>query len=1447
MRYKTAGIIKDSRFLIRLKTITSIPLLILALCLTSVISMAAFTSTPAYAAPLIETDQPEYMMGETVYVFGSGFTPNQQVIVQVIRVDNSIVTGNGTETPGSDIITVDPYGSFIYPYWLSGGTEAQYYGTLVVNAIDNVTLVTLATTTFLDNPSFGLQGCSRYRGDCTDSATPATGWADGTNPMNGWTSGNVKGWYELEDVPYRLKIKLKNPSDAKIYYITTEHDNLSGGVLGVDSASGFYVGAGDDDDNNYKEGELTKTCVVQAYRTTAPADLPTPSNPCIVTGPTYSGVNDDGNNGIDEDAANGVDNDGDGQIDEDPPPKSSSPGVRRIQYTWAVLFESSEVGNNKKWALYWKAHLASGSSTWPGASLHTQTSAGGSQDVPIQNVLASQQANLSITKTDSPDPVTVGGTLTYNISVTNSGPNSASNVVVTDTIPGSTTFVSASSSQGSCSGTSTVTCNLGTLTNGASATVTIVVIPTTTGSISNQASVTSSTTDPNTSDNTTPWVNTTVNPPPSNVADLSINKTDSTDPVSAGGILTYSITVTNIGPNTATNVTVTDNLPGGVTNINASGSGWTCIMSGYLVTCTRATLAVGIAPDIFITVNAPTSGCSLNNTASVTADQTDPNSANNTVTIATTVNAVANLSITKTAFPDPVTAGGILTYTVTVSNAGPSSASNVIVSDTLPAGTAYIGASGTGWSCSHDAGVVTCNRASLGVTDPPTIPAAVISIQVTAPSDGGTISNSASVSGNDIDPDTGNNNTGPVETMVNASADLSIIKTGPLTVAAGGTMTYTLAVTNNGPSTATSVSVTDTLPSGVTYTGFSGTGWNCTPAPPSGGVVTCTLSSLAATATSNLTIMATAPVTTGSIMNSATVSSGTNDPDTGLNSNTSSAVTAVTASADLSITKSDSPDSVLAGQNLTYLITVTNNGPNAATGVTMTDILPAGVTYVSATPSQGICIGTSTVTCTLGNMNYLASATVTIVVTPIAEGTIYNSASVDVGGNESDPNIGNNTTLPVPTTVDPSADLSITKTGPASVPQVGDNVTYTITVTNNGPSPATGVTVTDTLNSLTYGSVTTTQGTCTGWPTVSCTIGTMANGASAIITIVAGTNPPDGMISNTASVTANEDQITSNNSATATTNVGDISRLVGISTRARVETGPDVMVGGFSFGGVLPKQILIRGRGPSLSGPPYNFPGTLTNPILEIYSGPTLFAVVDNWQSGATQCDAPATSCGTPAEMQAISVDPCQPNVGQTTAPPGCAQEAAFLITVPPGAYTARLKGVNDEMGKGIIEVYDPDTSTMPKVEGISTRAKVLTGSDIMVGGFQIGSGSSNKKVLIRGRGPSLSGAPYNFTGTLANPKLEIYSGQTLFATIDDWGTGVTMCNAPAISCGTPAELQAALVDPCQPNNGQTTAPPGCNQETALFITLPPGAYTAQVKGVDNGTGIGIVEIYEMP
>jgi uncharacterized repeat protein (TIGR01451 family) len=1217
-----------------------------------------------------------------------------------------------------------------------------------------------------------------------------------------------------------------------------------------------------------------------------------------------------------------------------------------------VLFNSSEAGDgDKKWALYWKAHLGSGSSGYPGSSLHSHTDHSGSQDVPVSEHGNSQSANLSIIKTDSPDPVLLGQNVTYTITVTNNGPATATGVTVTDNLPSSATFVSATPSQGSCSGTSTVTCNIGTIANGASKTITIVATPTVAGTIKNKASVTGNQSDPNTSNNTD-YESTLV----TQLANLSITKTDSPDPVLLSQNLTYNLTVMNGGPSPATGVLVTDNLPSSVTYVSATPSQGSCTHYGNSVTCSLGNMANGATATVTIVVTVNSTG-TISNTANVTGCVSDPNTSNNSSTASTTVNPSANLSITKTDSPDPVTAGGTLTYTLTVSNAGPSTATGVSVTDTLPAGVTFVSATGTGWTCSQSSGVVTCTRSSLSVGTAP-----VITITVTAPTTGGTITNTASVTSGVADPNTGNN-TATQSTTVNGSADLSITKTdSPDPVLAGQNLTYTITVTNGGPSTATGVTVTDTLPAGVTFVSATPSQGSCsgtstvtcnlgsltngasatitiivTPtttgtisntasvtsgvtdpntsnnsasqsttvdpsanlaitktdspdpvivgqnltysltvtnggpstatgvtvtdtlpagvtfvsATPSQGscsgtsTVTCNLGSLANGGVATITIIVT-PTATGNISNTASVTSGVTDPNTSNNSSTAS--TTVNGSADLSITKTDSPDPVQVGQNLTYTITVTNNGPNSATGVTVTDTLPAGVTFVSATPSQGSCSGTSTVTCNLGTLGNGVSANVTIIVTPTVTGTISNTASVTSG--VTDPNTGNNSST-ASTTVNPvpptNADLSITKTdSPDPVPNVGENLTYTITVTNNGPATATGVVMTDTLPStVSWISSTPTQGSCSGTTTVTCNLGTLSNGASATITIVVMTNPPAGMISNTASVTGNQtDPNTANNTATQTTNVGDVSRLINISTRAFVGTGNNVTIGGFVVGGNTSKALLIRGRGPSLGGAPFLIPGTLANPFLQVYSGQTLIAQNDNWQD-APNCITGYT-CGGSAQIIATGLDPCQPNPGQSTAPPNCAQESAVLITLAPGTYTVILSGVGSGTGVGLVEVFDPDTTTQPKLVNISTRAQVLTGNNVAIGGFIIGAGTGNKTILIRARGPSLGGAPFFVPGTLANPTIQLYSGQTVIAQNNDWQTTDPLCGSPAVSCGNASNIISTGLDPCQPNPSQTTAPPGCAQESAIYITLPPGTYTAIMRGVNFGTGVGLVEVFEL-
>ncbi|MGN6719935.1 MAG: choice-of-anchor Q domain-containing protein [Candidatus Binatia bacterium] len=297
--------------------------------------------------------------------------------------------------------------------------------------------------------------------------------------------------------------------------------------------------------------------------------------------------------------------------------------------------------------------------------------------------------------------------------------------------------------------------------------------------------------------------------------------------------------------------------------------------------------------------------------------------------------------------------------------------------------------------------------------------------------------------------------------------------------------------------------------------------------------------------------------------------------------------------------------------------------------------------------------------------------------------------------------------------------------------------------------------------------------------------------------------------------------------------------LANISSRGAVLTGNNVMIGGFIVDGSTPKRVLIRSRGPSMAGAPFFVPGTLANPKVQLFSGPTLIAQNDNWQD-APSC--PGFICEGATEILNTGLDPCTPNPDQSSAPANCALEAAILITLPPGAYTAIVSGADGGTGVGLVEVFEADASVVSELSNISTRGFVQSGDDVMIGGLII-EGSEPATVLIRARGPSMSGAPFFVPGTLANPFLQIFSGQDVIAQNDNWQFAPS-CNG--FVCGTAAEIAATGLDPCQPNPGQTTSPPSCTLESAILITLPPGVYTAIVSGVGGTTGVGLVEAFEM-
>ncbi|MGA9763051.1 MAG: PKD domain-containing protein, partial [Gaiellaceae bacterium] len=280
------------------------------------------------------------------------------------------------------------------------------------------------------------------------------------------------------------------------------------------------------------------------------------------------------------------------------------------------------------------------------------------------------------------------------------------------------------------------------------------------------------------------------------LADMQITKTDGVSAVDAASTVTYTLGVTNAGPSTAHQVAVTDALPSGTSFVSASGAGWSCGTVSP-ITCTRTSLDSGAtAPAITLELTAPPQGGSLSNTASVAATEPDPISNNDSATDIDTVIPVSDLQITKSDGVDSVSAGSTVTYTLGVSNAGPSTATSVTVTDALPSGTSFVSASGAGWTCGQAAGTVTCTRSLLSVGAAP-----AITLKITAPNQAGSLVNTASVSA-PTDLATGNNSDTDTDTVVPVS-DLQITKSdGVGKVDQGSTVSYTIVASNAGPSTA---------------------------------------------------------------------------------------------------------------------------------------------------------------------------------------------------------------------------------------------------------------------------------------------------------------------------------------------------------------------------------------------------------------------------------------------------------------------------------------------------------------------------------------------------------------------------------------------------------------------------------------------------------------------
>lgn len=601
-------------------------------------------------------------------------------------------------------------------------------------------------------------------------------------------------------------------------------------------------------------------------------------------------------------------------------------------------------------------------------------------------------ADLSLAWSRASLTGSAGETFAYALTVTNAGPGTATSVTVSVALPTGLTGVTGWGSGWTCSDVAdgVLTCSRSELEVGAAPDIVLTGISSGGGRLSSTASVSSTTRDPVDGNNTA--VDETVLAPAAGSADLSIVMWSFPVPIKAGFPLTYTVIVTNAGPDAASGVTVTHTLPVGVTTASGSGDGWTCNppVAG-VVTCTTAgLLPVGEAPPLSILMTAPLFG-QATSTASVTSEATDPNTANNSVTTSITITLVADISVAVDDSPDPVPPGGTITYTITLTNHGPSPVPDAygefLYSESVL--TNVVASADNTWGYCGRGGFnyVTCGARPLGAGE-----SATMRVTATAPVQGEAI---GSVSGGptSTDPDT-SNNTIILHTPVAAKADLSMSMTdSPDPVLPGGFLTYTLAVTNHGPSIAMYATVTDTLPAGLTAVSARGTGWSC--GAPDAVAVTCTRRFFAP-GDSVINVTGLAPAG-GFLTNTATVVSSTTDPNPANGSDTeTTAIPDASQLADLSITGSENEETIGAGMPITWTLQVANGGPSAAGHVVVTDTLPPGTTHARASGSGWTFHSNgTTIECTRSSLAVGPAPAITITaLAPDTTGNITNVAEV---------------------------------------------------------------------------------------------------------------------------------------------------------------------------------------------------------------------------------------------------------------------------------------------------------------------------------------------------------------------------------------------------------------------------------------------------------------------
>ncbi len=813
-----------------------------------------------------------------------------------------------------------------------------------------------------------------------------------------------------------------------------------------------------------------------------------------------------------------------------------------------------------------------------------------------------------------------GDIVEYSISMTNVGDDIATQVKVVDPLPsgliyisnsmsvatgpgyvGTLTDSSADADVGNASGPLTASTSTfyvgvgasstagGTLAPGASSTVKLraTVDPATTGgtTFTNQVTITyRGATIP--LQVLSPVVSATTTPVATRV-NLGVTKSDGVTLVTAGNTTTYTMLVSNTGPQAAINATVTDNLSAAI-----SGATWTCSVAGQSVAaaCGALSGSGNIATTVDLGVNdtatyvvtapilptTPSGTGTLTNTVTVAAATgvTDTNTANNSATDVNNVDRKADLVVSKSDGITNAVPGTALSYTVVVTNDGPSTSGGLVnFADTVPAAL-----TGVNWTCSETAGSSCTAATGSGNTINTTLTLdknGVATFVVTGTlnpataSGTGTLANTATVTpvSGTTDPTPGNNTATDTDN-VTPRVDLSITKSDGLVDAVPGTaLSYSVVVANAGPSTATAAVITDTVPAALT-----GVSWTCTPAGvgASCGVSNGTGNAIATTVTlptgTSATYVITATVSPSAtllstIANTATVAApaGSTDTDTSNNSATDSDTVrlALSLTKSAAVTNDVTPTGASLGDTVTYSFLVTNIGSVALNTVGVTDPL-TGLSAISC-PGTTLAVAAS-FTCTATRLITQADVNSgSIVNTATATGRVPSGSTVSAQSTVTTP-IAQTKTLSLLKSVALTTDVA-----PSGV-SLGDVQTFSFLVTNTGNVTLTSVSVSDPLSGLSSVTCPVTTLAPTGSTTCSATrtiTQADVNAGSIINTASASGAPPSGAA------------ITSNNSSTTT----PINQTKSISLVKSVAVTTDTSPTGASLGDVQTFSFAVTNMG----------------------------------------------------------------------------------------------------------------------------------------------------------------------------------------------------------------------------------------------------------------------------